>query len=71
MFVLREIAGWILLVLGLITFGITYLFLLREGRIFESGPMTFIGFLIFRGGLHLLKVATAAKICQEPSQANS
>lgn len=59
----REIAGWLLILLGLGVFGVTYFGLLLRGRIVESGPMVFIGFIIFRGGIHLLKVALAAKIC--------
>lgn len=65
-FWVREIAGWFLLVLGLILFGICYFTLLRNGRIVESGPVALIGIFVFRGGIHLLKVAVAARICQQP-----
>ena len=57
---LREIAGWLLIVVGLIAFYEAYDFLLRK-RIFEAVPMTFVGFVVFRGGIHLLKVAVAAQ----------
>lgn len=66
MFWVREIAGWAFIVLGLITFGITYFVLLSNRRIFESGPTVLIGIFLFRGGIHLLKVAVAARICQQP-----
>lgn len=66
MFWIREIAGWALIVLGLVTFGITYFVLLKERRVFESGPTVLIGIFLFRGGIHLLKVAVAARICQQP-----
>jgi hypothetical protein len=60
----REIAGWILTGLGLSIFVFTIYTLLAHARIVESGPMIFAGFIVFRGGIHLLKVALAAKICQ-------
>lgn len=56
----REIAGWLLILVGLIAFYQAYDLLLRK-RIFEAVPMTFVGFIIFRGGIHLLKVAVAAQ----------
>jgi hypothetical protein len=65
MFWIREVVGWVLVGLGLLVFAITYFVLLRNGHIFESVPMAFIGFIIFRGGIHLVKVAVAARICQQ------
>lgn len=56
----REIAGWVLVALGLFAFWQAYDLLLRK-RVFEAGPMTFVGFIVFRGGIHLLKVAVAAQ----------
>jgi hypothetical protein len=67
-FWLREIAGWLLLVLGLFGFYVSFLLLLDQKPI-DAGPLTFIAFIVFRGGMQLLKVAVAARIClqaQEP-----
>ena len=63
-FWIRELAGWLLIALGLYVFFICYVILVNQGpHLIEAGPLTFIGFIIFRGGIHLLKVATAARIC--------
>ncbi len=56
----RELAGWALIAVGLWQFWNTYSLLLNR-RIFEAAPAAFIAFVIFRGGLHLLKVAVAAQ----------
>jgi hypothetical protein len=56
----REIAGWVVLLIGLGLFWATYQ-KLSDKRIFEAGPMAFMGFIVFRGGVHLLKVAVAAQ----------
>jgi hypothetical protein len=61
-FWVREAAGWLLIALGLYVFWLCYL-LLQGHSILEAGPLAFIGFIIFRGGIHLLKVAVAARIC--------
>src|SRR5205085_4861952 len=63
-FWIRELAGWLLIGLGLYVFFACYVILVNQGpHLIEAGPLTFIGFIIFRGGIHLLKVATAARIC--------
>jgi len=56
----REIAGWALILIGLIFFWQTYDLLLNK-RVFEAAPMAFVGFIVFRGGIHVLKVAVAAQ----------
>lgn len=64
----REIAGWVLLGLGLLAFFEAYSLLLRK-RVFEAGPLVFVGFIVFRGGVHLLKVAVAAQAARNLSPA--
>jgi len=56
----REVAGWLLVLGGLLAFVRAYDLLLGK-RIFEATPMVFIGFIVFRGGVHILKVAVAAQ----------
>lgn len=56
----REVAGWALILGGLYAFLSAYNLLLNK-RIFEAGPVVFIGFIVFRGGVHVLKVAVAAQ----------
>jgi hypothetical protein len=61
---LRELAGWLLIALGLYIFLICYALLLSDRPwILEAGPLTLIGVIVFRGGIHLLKVAVAARVC--------
>jgi hypothetical protein len=60
----REVAGWALLALGLYIFYACFDFLLK-GRVIEAGSLTVIGVFVFRGGIHLLKVAVAARVCME------
>ncbi len=60
----REVAGWALILLGLYIFSVTLSGLLGpEPPIFEAPFLTAIGVVVFRGGIHLLKVAVAARVC--------
>ncbi len=63
-FWIRELAGWLLIGLGLYVLFICFVFLVNDPpRTIQSAPLTLIGIIIFRGGIHLLKVAVAARIC--------
>ena len=61
----REVAGWLLVGIGLVIFYLMYFELLLRGKIFEAGPTAFAGFIVFRGGIHLLKVAVAARVASQ------
>ncbi|MCI0463769.1 MAG: hypothetical protein L0Z62_43085 [Gemmataceae bacterium] len=60
----RELAGWVLVLLGLFVFYVCFAVLLGDGSLlFESIFFTVIGVVVFRSGMHLLKVAVAARVC--------
>jgi hypothetical protein len=63
-FWIREILGWFLVGLGLFAFYMCVVLLFNHS-IIEVGPLFVIGIVVFRGGIHLLKVAVAARICME------
>jgi hypothetical protein len=69
MFWFREAVGWLLVVIGLYVFFICFAMLVSDPpRILEAPLLTVIGIFLFRGGIHLLKVAVAARICQQAHQ---
>jgi hypothetical protein len=70
----REIAGWSLVVLGLFMFYLAYRMLMGQVNpvtgemrymIIEAGQWSIVGIIVFRGGIHLLKVAVAARVCMQ------
>jgi hypothetical protein len=60
----REAVGWLLLLLGLLIFWLVYDYCERH-LIFEAWVALIMGIFVFRGGIHLLKVAVAARICRQ------
>ncbi|MEI6324737.1 MAG: hypothetical protein WCO91_04750 [Gemmataceae bacterium] len=61
---LREIAGWLLILAGLWLMGIVIEFC-QNRWILEAAIIAVMAVFVFRGGIHLLKVAIAARICRE------
>ena len=59
---IREIIGWLLVLIGLGCFLICFGRFLVENLVIEAGVMATMGAFIFRGGIHLVKVATAARV---------
>jgi hypothetical protein len=70
MFWIREILGWLLVLAGLYVFYIAMQLLLRDGPFILEAPMfVAIGFFVFRGGLQVLKVAVAGRVCLQAQKA--
>jgi hypothetical protein len=63
----REIAGWVLVALGLFIFLVVYALCTHEPdhRYMEAMTMAVIGIFVFRGGINVLKTAVAARVCQQ------
>lgn len=64
---IREVAGWLLVLLGLAIFFVVYQFC-RVQLIFEGFILAVVGIFVFRGGIHLLKVAIAARVCMKTQE---
>ena len=61
LFWIREIFGWLLVLVGLAAFWLCLAFL-GERQVVEASIVAGIGIFVFRGGIHLIKVATAARV---------
>ena len=58
--IVRETIGWLLMASGLFVFRLCFGYL-DGGRVIEAMVGSVIGFVLFRGGLQLVKVAVAAR----------
>jgi hypothetical protein len=64
-----EICGWLLLVVGLYVFFQCFVLLVSDPPLLlPAGPLMIIGIFIFRGGIQLLKIAAAARVCRALSE---
>lgn len=61
MFWIREVVGWILILSGVYVMLLSMQFL-QESKVIEAGILSAMGIFIFRGAIHLIKVATAARV---------
>jgi hypothetical protein len=68
MVALRELIGWVLLGIGLAAFAVVYFVFLLNRWLLEAIVLGMIGFAVFRAGMHLLKVAMAARAAKEAMQ---
>jgi hypothetical protein len=64
MLIAREVFGWLLIAIGFWCFYKAYQ-LIETNRVLYLWAPVIVGIVLFRGGIHLLKVAVAAKICQQ------
>ena len=68
-FWIREVAGWLLVLLGLYIFRQSYNLLTDPGHfLLEGSSLTIMGVIVFRGGIHLLKIAVAAQVCVQATE---
>ena len=61
LFSFRELAGWLLIAAGLFCFLIS-IGMYQQAKYVSAGGPLIIGMVVFRGGIHLVKVATAARV---------
>jgi hypothetical protein len=67
---IREIAGWLLVLAGLYVFYVAMQLLLRDGPFLLESPMfVAIGFFVLRGGLQLIKMSVAGRVCLDAQKA--
>jgi hypothetical protein len=65
----REVAGWLLVIIGLYVFHKCYGLLTHPDHYFlEGSSLVLVGIIVFRGGIHLLKVAVAAQVCVQAQE---
>jgi hypothetical protein len=64
MFWWRELSGWLLIGLSILGFVLVYELCMAH-YITEAWPIAVIALVVFWGGIQLLKVAIAARICQQ------
>ena len=66
-FILREVAGWLLVVLAL---ALVYMALgfVNSRQVVEAMVAVLAANFIFRGGIQLIKASTAARICLTAKQ---
>ena len=62
MFWTREIAGWLLVAAGLYGYLLCFGLFLAHDKVLSGGIAAGMATMIFRGGIHLVKVATAARV---------
>ncbi len=66
MFWIREIAGWVLVLVSLymLRLGLTFAMDLDSPRIVEAAVVVFAGLGVLRAGIMLVRISTAAHICR-------
>src|SRR4051794_37889120 len=65
-FWLREIMGWLLVLLGTAIWLLIVLMLISDPPMWlNAASLVLPAIFLFRGGIHLLKVAAAVRVCQD------
>jgi hypothetical protein len=60
----REILGWAMIGTGCVIFYEVSGLAFAGRRVCETVVLAMIGIIVFRGGIHLVKVAMAARACE-------
>ena len=66
MYWFREIVGWFFILLGLWLFYVSYFVLMQNNLYVQATPTVIMGLVIFRGGIHFLKISLAARVARQP-----
>lgn len=66
-FWIREIAGW-LLVLASLAVGYLAIAYVSNRQVVEAGVVVFLALGLLRAGVLLIRISTAARICQTSTQ---
>jgi hypothetical protein len=62
---LRELMGWVLIGVGMATFGLAGFLVLNQRMACSAIVVAGIGFVVFRGGMNLIKLAIAGRIAAD------
>lgn len=66
MFTFRELAGWALMIVALFFVRSAFEFLDTQ-RVVEASVTVLAASFVFRGGIHLVKMAVAARVVERDS----
>ncbi len=66
-FMIREAAGWMLVCVSLYLINLALRTYIPRGDVVEAGLIVMASMFVFKGGINLVRVATAARICATPS----
>ncbi len=69
MFWTREIAGWLLVAIGLYAYLVCFGILMGQDKPVSAGIVAAMATMVFRGGIQLVKVAAAARMVQQARRA--
>ena len=65
-FTIREVAGWLLIATSLYLINLALRTYIPRGDVVEAGLIVMASMFGFKGGVSLVRVATAARICAVP-----
>lgn len=69
-FIIREAAGWLLVAIALYLINLALRTYIPRGDVVEAGLLVMASMFVFKGGVSLVRVATAARICMSPREAS-